>query len=175
MKTMKEPLAEWIVANPPREKMIYREAARNQFCFLASTLRPLLFASFNPAECNAHVIGMHTSKSIKLPVVEFWMPGLRIVVRDNFYDWKVSVQSDKPIEIESEDLFNPSEKISSVYCEGFEEWDVFGAYDQNKKRFTVEVYSNDNLIELCTRIRVALDSGFSLPQEDHPKPDSPSE
>ena len=39
-------------------------------------------------------------------------------------------------------LFNPSEKIPAVYCEGFPRNNVYGSYEQNHSQFTIELSSN---------------------------------
>lgn len=172
---MRESLAEWIVSNTPKDEMIYKNAAQDQCEFIANTIRPLIFLNIDPKECKAHVIGTHKIKSIRLPVVEFWIPGLRFVMRDNFYNWKVSVQCDKPIDIDPDKLFDPNDErsISDVYCEGFELWDVFGTYAANKQRFTVELYKNEDLIEFCTRVLRSF--GINSRSEDLQAPNSLSE
>jgi len=62
--------------------------------------------------------------------------GYEIIMRNNFYDWKISINSNKEIIINPKGLFNPSEKISSIYCEGFKEEWVFDCYNNNQKNFT---------------------------------------
>ena len=59
-----------------------------------------------------------------------------MILRNNFYDWKVSVDSKIPINIDFLNLFDTKEKIHSVYCEGFKEEQVFGCYEENKNQFS---------------------------------------
>lgn len=48
------------------------------------------------------VIGEHRSKSVRLPVFSITRPehGLQLVLRYNFYDWNVSVVSERPVEMD---------------------------------------------------------------------------
>jgi hypothetical protein len=49
------------------------------------------------------------------------------------------------LDICSSGLFDPSEKINPIYCEGFKpEW-VFDCYSNNKKEFTIELNSDYDL------------------------------
>lgn len=126
----------WFIENLPKETMIYKTAAENQIYFVRDTLR-----NFNKIS-KIEVISTHTSKSIKLPVYHIvWENGIEMILRDNFYDWKISVES--PLELTYPiNLFNNlgKKKISSCYCEGFKEEWVFDCYENNKKKFTVELY-----------------------------------
>lgn len=66
-------------------------------------------------------------------------------MRDNFYDWKISVNSEFEILAEFLNIFREDKKISSCYCEGFEnEW-IYNSYSENKKQFTIEISSNEFL------------------------------
>ena len=54
------------------------------------------------ADCRetALVVGEHHSKSVRLPVYALERPdiGLRVILRDNWYDWNVSVIAEKPVD-----------------------------------------------------------------------------
>lgn len=137
--------------------MYWRDATTSQFAFLAK-LSEFLFPNGAKRERCAAVIGTHRSKSIELPVVEFHLENARIVMRDNFYDWKVSVQIDEPVDIDVigssfVDLFDPKDEHSSCYCEGFSEYDVFGSFDSDRRRFTVSIGNDDNLMKFCEMLR----------------------
>ncbi len=107
---------------------------------------------------NAWVVGEHTSKSVRLPVYAFERQdlGLRLMMRDNHYNWKLSVQSEQPINcgILFTRLFitePPSEPeytgdhLRSVYFEGFPpEW-CFGYYGQNRQQWSAEIHSDNTL------------------------------
>lgn len=164
----KQPLTDWIEANAPKEEMFWCGNAKAQFELLMR-LRSVLFSNEFTGDRCASVIGTHRSKSIELPVVEFQLPKLRLVLRDNFYNWKVSVQSDDAIDIDPSGLFDPSIEHSSCYCEGFAEWDVFDSYVKDKRKFTIEIFDDKKLFDFC-----AIVVGINLPA-DPPKPDSPSE
>jgi hypothetical protein len=175
---MKESLSRWLAANAVGDNMIFRAAAVRQFELLQK-LQRCLFAiedstsiALRFADHCTNVIGTHTSKSIKLPVVEFMLPRVRLVMRDNFYNWTISVQSDEPLHIDVCDLFDPSIEHSSVYCEGFNEGDVFGSYNSNKREFTVQLRTNDALERFCDQIRRLINQN---PKEDPQGPDNPSE
>ena len=91
----------------------------------------------------ARVISTHCSKSINLPVVEITRAdlGIRFIMRNNFYDWKLTVISENPIEGDFAGIFMtepPPEPeytgngLSPVYFQGFPESLVRGYWSQNK-------------------------------------------
>lgn len=164
----KQPLSTWIESNLPKKEMFWYESAKSQFELLLQ-LRSALFQNEITGDRCASVIGTHRSKSIDLPVIEFQLPKLRLVMRDNFYNWKVSVQSDEPVDVDSSELFDPTIEHSSCYCEGFARWDVFDSYAKDKRRFTVEIMTDDRLVQFC-----CLVAGITLPANP-PTPNTPSE
>ena len=55
------------------------------------------------------------------------------------------VLSDRPLDFDYMGLFNPTEEISYLYCEGFPKEKVYGCYEQNHSMFTIEFCSDYNL------------------------------
>jgi hypothetical protein len=175
---MKESLSRWLATHAVGENMIFRAVALRQFELLQK-LQRCLFAiedstsiALRFADHCTNVIGTHTSKSIKLPVVEFMLPHVRLVMRDNFYNWTISVQSDEPMHIDARDLFDPSIEHSSCDCEGFNEGDVFGSYNSNDREFTIQLRTDDALEQFCDQIRRSFNPN---PKEDPRAPSTPSE
>src|SRR6185369_7381601 len=83
-------------------------------------------------------------KSVKLPVYQLSRPdlGLRLILRGNFHDWKLSVISNKPIAADFTGLFRTTppthpkyhgNELASCYFEGFPEELVFGYYEPSDK------------------------------------------
>jgi hypothetical protein len=129
-------------ANQPGENMIYKDGAWHQrdyfdkMAFMASKIAG--------APVKADVIGAHTSKSVRLPVVEYqFSNGASIVVRDNFYNFAVSVKSPVPVSEDLVDEIAEVEKTSSCYCEGFPEHKVYGSYADDPHRFTAHIWDKD--------------------------------
>lgn len=153
----KQPVSVWIANNQPKGEMFYAGACGTQFAFIAK-LQSILFGNPKTAERCTAIIGTHRSKSINLPVVEFQLPNVRLVMRDNFYDWKVSVQIDEPIDpdvigVSFFELFDRKAETSSCHCEGFSEHDVFGSFDSDHGKFTVSIGNDENLAKFCTLLR----------------------
>lgn len=135
-------LLTWIRVNKPNEEMIYRKSWSNQVVFVRDSLNEVFYSTYDDFKANpVMVINTHRSKSISLPVYEITLKkyGVRMILRNNFYDWKVSVISERDIDTDFMGLFKQDEEIHSVYCEGFEEEQVFGSYSKNKKQFTFEI------------------------------------
>lgn len=129
-----EAFDKWVVDNRVREEMTWRGAALREFQSLAA------FAE----ELGGHVsvVGYHTSKSIKLPVMEVTTPyGVRVIVRDNFHDIKVSVWAPKPC---NHDLFGlpagGDSYLHQVYFEGFQEKWIHPPFMLGAKEFSVCLY-----------------------------------
>ncbi len=143
---MREPLQHWINANTPKEEMFWEAPARAQMLFVRDRLAPLVLSgmSYEEGKDVAQVIGTHTSKSITLPVYELERPDkkLRVILRDNFYDWKLSVIAHVPVKESFRGLFDESggSYLSPVYFEGFDEALIFPAYAKsNGQQFSASI------------------------------------
>jgi len=144
-------LADWSKQNETSEKMIYKRNADNQIFFMQNIGRGLFSAyrsdddiAYNHSRDLIKVASTHTSKSITLPVYYFMWENIKFYLRYNFHDWKVSVISEYPLEIDFEDCFKDC-SYASCYFEGFRpEW-VFGSYFKDNKRFSVELSDNEDL------------------------------
>lgn len=160
MKTLipSTPLQEWMRQNilDADENLIYKKAGVSQCVFVRDRIHPLCAMEVEVGEgwgarydwLEAHpveVISTHSSKSVPLPVYLIEVPGLRLVMRNNFYDWKVSVESDRPVEDVFHGLVRHGEEIHKVYCEGFQsEW-VYGPYTPGAQKFTVSLGGDHEL------------------------------
>ncbi len=138
----------WIRVNEPDENLIYAKGLGDQVCFVRDRLCQLLRSTYEEWRDNPPlVISTHYSKSVKLPVFQINLEkyGIEMVLRYNFYDWKISVKSDKPLDFDYMGLFNPTEEISYLYCEGFPRDKVYGSYEQSHSQFTIEIGSRYDL------------------------------
>lgn len=127
----------WIRVNKPNSDLLYAKAAYNQISFVQYQLCSYLLNIDIPL-----VISTHYSKSVKLPVYLFYYKGIEFILRNNFYNWKVSVNSSRILDLDFFNSFDYNQKIPSIYCEGFPENKVYGAYSENHSKFTIEI-SND--------------------------------
>lgn len=135
------------------DSLIFKKSATNQACFVRDTI------CTNLLKVHGYVISTHTSKSCLLPVYFITLRnGIRLIMRCNFYDWKVSVEIPTykdplpknylPEDCMSNNMTNgKAEKIPSCYLEGFHEDWCYDAYDPEKppRKFTIEVPSNEQL------------------------------
>lgn len=157
---MNIPLLQWIDENVIADTMCYKKAAEDQFGFMSTKIPRLLSKSIEEylgiKNCCINVISTHVSKSILLPVYELRFRDCTFILRDNFYNWKISVKLSYKcpclIYSDFDRLFNPEYKVPSVYCEGFHVNDVYGSFNEYVKevtsgksypnrKFTVELYS----------------------------------
>ena len=153
MDDMNIPLQEWINDNNPEEKMMWKESWSNQVCFVRDEISRFLcndntFESYQTIRENITVISTHMSKSIDLPVYCIKANGDKFIMRNNFHDWKVSVETHNLHKIDFQKLGvirDTSNKINQVYCEGFKDEWVYKPYDEDKFKYTVEIYDNFNL------------------------------
>jgi hypothetical protein len=143
-------LAKWREANPNEDDLIYKRSAVDQE---RTFLRLVRIFGENKTVL---VDGSHRSKSVILPVYHLNMwPGINIWARDNFYNWKVSVDSRFDIHV-NDDIFETDEDIPSCYLEGMGD-KAFGPHAKNKRRFTIEVYDAIALAILFESIRLSRD------------------
>ncbi|MBP3502826.1 MAG: hypothetical protein J6K42_05070 [Clostridia bacterium] len=147
----------WKRVNRPRETLIYKEALGEQVCFVRDILSDKLVFADLPWDEHEEpmVISHHYSKSVKLPVYQIKREdiGIEFILRCNIYDWKISVKSDKPLDFDFMELFDPKRVIDAYYCEGFPKEKVYGSYEQNHSQFTVEIGSEYNVYTFFFLIR----------------------
>jgi len=141
-------LTDWVrdESNKPDDTLIYRTGLYSQI-EKVKEFAGLLWA--NERGCSDYlfkdyydritVASTHMSKSVTLPVYRIVWKGITFIIRYNFYDWKVSIDSPFPLDMDFEDTFNYDEKIPSVYCEGFSDDWVYGSYNENNKKFTIGI------------------------------------
>ena len=129
---------EWL--DSTSKDLIYREAGSRQIMFVRDTLARALAESREQWEGAVTVISEHRSKSVRLPVYRVALPGLELVMRDNFHNWAVSVRREKPDDVGGWGLFDEKAQTSGCYCEGFPDGSVFGPYALNRRQFTVHIW-----------------------------------
>lgn len=137
-------LLTWMRVYEPKNKMLWKGAFWKQTMFIRDNLCTLFYKTFEEYEDNpVQVISMHISKSIVLPVyhIDLKKYNTQITIRNNFYDFKVSVKSKYAIK-GIRDIIHETTPIEPVYCEGFNKEYIYGMYKNNQKEFTVEL-SND--------------------------------
>jgi len=147
-KNLPVDLLTWCRVNEPNDDMIYKKGYWNQIMFIRDTLMGMMCNSYEEYKNNpVLVINTHTSKSIVLPVyqINLFDEKIKLIIRYNFYDWKVSVDSDIEINMDFMGLIKIDEKINSIYCEGFSKEQVFNSYENNKMQFTFEIEDNYKL------------------------------
>jgi len=119
------------------------------------------------------VISEHRSKSIKLPVYLLERGDLKIILRYNFYNWKMSVICNKKIDANFDGLFHTTppiepeytgNELASVYFEGFPKDIIFDYYEEtDKKVWSAELYSDQILWTTIYLILKAV--GYVVPTE----------
>lgn len=160
MDNMNQPLQSWISANIPDEKMLWKKSWSDQVCFVRDKIPTFLvhgMETMNRDERNKQyqtirenitVISTHTSKSILLPVYCIKANGDTFIIRNNFYDWKVSVETNDIHKMDWQKLGiirNNETQVHPVYCEGFKpEW-VYKPYADDKWKYTIEINSRFKL------------------------------
>ena len=139
----------WIRVNKPDEDLNYAKGLGDQVRFVCDRLYYLLMSTYEERRDNPPplVISYHYSKSVKLPVFQITLEkyGIEIVLRYNFYDWKISIKSDKSLDFDYMGLFNPTKEISYLDCLGFPINKVYGSYMQSHSQFTIEIGSHYDL------------------------------
>ena len=140
------------------EKLIYKDAAVEQACFIRDDIGLNLLRGVP-----VFVISTHTSKSCRLPVYYFKMRnGIKIICRGNFYDWKISVETPTklregllPLDLISGGLH---ETIPTCYLEGFKDEWGYGPYNAANpaNKFTIEVHDKYRFYVIMHALKNAL-------------------
>ena len=137
----------WVRVNEPAESLIYGKGLGTQVCFVRDTLGELFYETCEETDKNpTMVISTHVSKSVTLPVYQIHLKkyNVRITLRYNFYNWIISINSEKPLNFDYMDLFDPKEVILDCYCEGFPKDEVYGCYADDHSKFTIDISSYYN-------------------------------
>lgn len=166
------PLHEWMRAwagMMETSDLIYKPGATHQFDFFLYQLpRAFLHTSKDVERYRElrndgwpRVVSEHRSKSVPLPVVQYQLPSyaVEMKIRDNFHDYKISVNSIRPVEINPDGLWDPDSDylLNPVYFEGFSEDWVFPRYGQSdKKKFSLQVRSEHEAWTFVFLLRRAL-------------------
>lgn len=146
-------LQEWISANIPEDKMLWKKSWSDRVCFMRDRLIQMFNDGYN-------VVGQHWSKSIINPVVKTSYKGVEIVWQYNFYDWQIMVKSPFPIKLKNLDLLHAQGDY--FYYQGIPEEYQFKKYNikTNNKEFAINV--DDNLLDVwafALELRRAIESG----------------
>ncbi len=91
---------------------------------------------------NITVISTHMSKSIDLPVYCIKAYDDKFILRNNCYDWKISVETHNIHNIDFEKLGiidKTFSQVHQVYCEGFKDEWVYKPYANDKWKYTAEI------------------------------------
>ena len=143
VRRQKTPLQEWFNEQlaSTNDELIYKGASGEQIMWVRDELSGLAFAGlpYERGRVRCWVISEHYSKSVRLPVysIEREDIGLQLVLRGNFYNWKLSCMSRQPIRCDFDGLFYTTPPVEPdytgdclhpVYFEGFPPEHIFGYY-----------------------------------------------
>lgn len=156
---MNTSLQDWINGQNVGDEMRWKGAWGAQVQFFRDQLAGVASSGledFDERRALARVISTHRSKSIELPVVSFLREdlGLQLVVRGNFYDYKLTCISKKPIEADFSGLFHTTvpvapeytgNELSSCYFEGFPGDLIHGYYEENKCKWSASIGRDEAL------------------------------
>ena len=147
------PLHQWCTEHEINDEMLWKKAAINQMVFVRDDLNGLIQNRLKSKDrTDVEVISEHRSKSIILPVFVLERGDLKIILRYNFYDWKMSVICSRKIDANFDGLFHTTppiepdytgNELASVYFEGFPEDLCFDYYEStDKKVWSAEISGN---------------------------------
>lgn len=149
----KTPLQEWYYERAVEDNMIWKECYKSQLMFVRDNLNGLVNAGIDYKEITSvQVISTHCSKSIELPVYLLQRGELFIVLRNNFYNWKMSVINPDFILSDFSTIFHTTSPVETgytgnpladCYFEGFPKELVFGYYhESNKDVWSAEIHGD---------------------------------
>lgn len=134
----------WFRVNKPSDTLIYANELAPQVIFVRDTLCSIFSDLLEEDEHNpTMVIGSHKSKSVRLPVYRIYLKkyNIEIILRCNFYNWIISINSSRPLKFDNLRLFNKDLRVGPQYCEGFPKDKIYGSYSDDQSKFTFELDS----------------------------------
>ena len=152
-------LQKWINEQTIGDEMLWKGSWGRQVEFVRDSVTGLFCADLDYEDKKdvVTVISTHRSKSIVLPVYKLCREdiGLTLILRNNFFNWKMSVISEKPLDVNFDGLcyttppIEPDytgDHLANCYFEGFPPEYIFGYYStSDKKKFSVEIWSDNAL------------------------------
>lgn len=119
-------------------------------------------------DIEAYVVGIHTSKSRQLPVVQIEFPrrGTLLTFRDNFHDICISVDSRFPVKTHNMDRLFATDKKDGFF-EGFPEKLVHEPYDKDQKQFSFVIGDYPSLAMIIGELH---HQDWLGPEGDRPDP-----
>jgi hypothetical protein len=167
------PLYTWWTENTIDDEMLWKQAASNQMHFVED-LNGLMQNKLKKSERKqVQVISEHMSKSILLPVYLLERGDLQIILRYNFYNWKMSVICNRKIDANFDGLFHTTppiepdytgNELASVYFEGFPKDLIFDYYEETDKKVWSAQCHNEQI--LWTTVYLILKAvGYVSPTE----------
>lgn len=165
-------LQEWFNNHRAKDEMFFKGGFDKQVVFVRDSLAPLVGVGldYDQRKQVATVISSHTSKSIELPVYQLARPDqdFRIILRDNFHNWKMSVLSETPVQADFSGLFHTTppvepdytgDSLSPVYFEGFPKDLIFGYFaESDGSRWSAEIHGDEALWTSIFLIMRSLDN-----------------
>ena len=151
---MGENLAEWVLNNPVPRNMVYADSAYDQvkkFWVLAKDLG-----------AKVSVVGHHTSKSIKLPVVEMVFPNKgKILLRDNFHSLEIAVLWDYVPDLEYRHVYrHVGEWVGDGKYEEQDGWKWYLNQVSRCEEYSWKGWSDEELNDpRITRVQVSRSDG----------------
>jgi hypothetical protein len=145
----KDRLTIWALDNLGSEP--HKNCVWDQVLFVRGRLASILARTYEQYYDLWDVVGTHRSKSLNCPVfhAKLEKDGLKIWMRYNFYNWNVSIESERPITCDFIDSFS-DDNYNYCYCEGMAD-KKFGTYNNSNTKFTVCI---DHDYDLYTFFRV---------------------
>ena len=134
----------WFRVNKPSDTLIYANELAPQVKFVRDTICSIFSDLYEEDEPNPPmVIGTHKSKSVRLPVYRIYLKkyNIEIILRCNFYNWIISINSSQPLIFDNLRLFNKGLRIGHQYCEGFPKDKIYGSYYNDQSKFTFKLNS----------------------------------
>lgn len=139
----------WAAVNIPLQKEICGKSYfHDQVSFVKGPLKYLIEATIEQYESFLPmVISTHFSKLVLLPVYKLHYENynLNMVIKSDFYNWQISIDSEIPILCDFMGLFDGNKKIDESWFYGFpKEW-IFENFEKNKSKFSLELRNNYEL------------------------------
>lgn len=112
---MHVPITKWYLSNEPDDNLIYKNGVGEQVVYFRDTIGQQLLGM------PGYVVSTHTSKSCKLPVVEYSHQRFRLRVRANFFNYAFILETERKVPYKAEKIASVDNDYDkhSVYYEGF--------------------------------------------------------
>ena len=131
----------WVRVNDDKEKLSYGISIVENASLISSICWMLTTSYIN--KITPMVVAVYHPPFNKKPIYQFEVKeyGIKVTIKVDGHAWTISIDSQKPLDYDFMDLFDPTFKIYPITITDLPRKYTYGSFEENKSKFTIEINS----------------------------------